>query len=402
MTNVPTITQDELLERIKTRLESRPHKSEYSHFNVAPAPAEPAAYGLILGAGFSYGVVPLVDELMKQTIGGYYYPDQDQTSLERPARVLRRDSARFWAGFNEATGKEKLPIVELDGEGLPKNPGAAYQCLFRYEGANALFAPVRREPGRKSYLDRLKRQREDSQAAEESTQAKPITGERFVKGFLRYLLDSGAEHGYGSTGRSELNPAHVYLASLLEAQQLGGGWTTGAFCRTIFTTNFDTLLQNALQKVNLLYRITDRPEKGLDGSDYDTEEGSIHLVYVHGSIFRHNPASTTDELSDLTGKNIEVLRACLESSDVIVIGYGGWNDGLMAALCQCDSGKHTVYWCDVRSRPASHTASFISGRDGDAVYAPLGEGGANELMRALYDKLMPADPDDAPLGSSES
>jgi hypothetical protein len=106
-------------------------------------------------------------------------------------------------------------------------------------------------------------------------------------------------------------------------------------------------------------------------------------------------------LSDLTGKNIEVLRACLESSDVIVIGYGGWNDGLMAALRQCDSGKHTVYWCDVRSRPASHIASFISGRDGDAVYVPLGEGGANDLMHALYDKLMPADPDDAPLGSSE-
>jgi hypothetical protein len=81
VTDIPTITQDEMLERIKARLESRPHKSDYSHFNVAPAPAEPAAYVLILGA--------------------------------------------------------------------------AYSCLFRYEGTNALFAPAHSEPRRKSYLDRL-------------------------------------------------------------------------------------------------------------------------------------------------------------------------------------------------------------------------------------------------------
>jgi hypothetical protein len=337
-----------------------------------------------------------VDELMKQTIGGYYYPDQDQTSLERPARVLRKDSARFWAGINEAARKEKLPIVELDEEGLPKNPGAAYQRLFKYEGANALFAQERRVPIRKSYLERFQQLREDSQAPEEPAQEKPNTGERFVKGFLQYVLDPGAEHGYGSTGRSELNSAHIYLASLLEAQQLGRGWTTCAFCRTIFTTNFDTLLQNALQKVNLLYRLTDRPEKGLDRSDFDAEEGPIHLVYVHGSILRHNPASTTDELSDLTGKNIEVLRACLESSDVIVIGYGGWNDGLMAALGQCDSSRHKVYWCDVRSRPSSHIASYLKGRAGRAAYVHLGEGGANDLMRTLFETLSPADTDKTP------
>ena len=95
MNDVLTITQDELVERIKAKLESRPHTATYSHFSLAPAPTEPAACVLILGAGFSYGVVPLVDELMQQAIGDYYYPDQDQTSLERPPSVLRKLSASF-------------------------------------------------------------------------------------------------------------------------------------------------------------------------------------------------------------------------------------------------------------------------------------------------------------------
>ena len=81
--------------------------------------------------------------------------------------------------------------------------------------------------------------------------------------------------------------------------------------------------------VNLLYRLTDRPEKGLDVSDFHGEEGPIHLVYVHGSVLRHNPASTIDELDSLASKNIDVLRGYLESHDLIVIG---WVNGRPRAL----------------------------------------------------------------------
>jgi hypothetical protein len=43
VTDLPTITQDELLERIKSRLESRLNTPSYSHFSLAPAPTELAA-----------------------------------------------------------------------------------------------------------------------------------------------------------------------------------------------------------------------------------------------------------------------------------------------------------------------------------------------------------------------
>jgi hypothetical protein len=102
--------------------------------------------------------------------------------------------------------------------------------------------------------------------------------------------------------------AHAHLAALLEAQQLGLRWDTCAFCRTIFTTNFDTLLQNALQMVNLLYTITDRPELGVHPSEFAEEETSIHLVYTHGSILRHNPASSTAALDALSNTNVMSRR----------------------------------------------------------------------------------------------
>jgi hypothetical protein len=390
MIDVPTITEEELVRRIKAKLDSKPFKPDYSDFDVAPAPIEPATYVLILGAGFSYGVVPLVDELVRQKIGDYYHPDQGGSSDERPTEVLRKDSASFWAEFNEAAARAKLQIVDLDREGLPKNPGAAYQRLFMYDGANMLFTQRGPKKSKPSYIKRPRQQHAERQEPMRRREEPSNTGERFVKGFLRYVLAPGSEHGYGFTGRNRLNAAHKYLAALLEAQQLGLGWTTRAFCRTIFTTNFDTLLQNGLQMVNLLYRVTDRPESGLHHSDFHVEEGPIHLVYTHGSILRHNPASTIDELTELENKNVDVLRGYLESRDVITIGYSGWNDGVMKALRRCNASRHKVYWCDVRSQPTSHVATFLRDRVGEAAYVHLGKAGADGLVRALYEALVPA------------
>lgn len=390
---MPAITQDELIGRIKTKLGSRPHGSTWHHYKAVPEATEPAAYVLILGAGFSYGVMPLVHELMHQTIGDYYVPDMDQSG-ERPADALRKHSAYFWAEFNEAVVKGNLPIVELNHEGLPANPSAAYQSLFTFEGANILFEKSEEKTQarkRMSWIGRLEERREKIRAGKKPAQEKSTLGAGFVRGFLRYVLDPGCESGYGSTGRSSLNEASIYLAALLEAQQLGDRWKTCAFCRTLITTNFDTLLQNALQMVNLLYRLTDRPEHGLERPDFDTEEGAIHLVYAHGSILRHNPASTIEEVGGLATKNIEVLRDYLECRDVIAIGYSGWNDGLMAALRRCDSNRHKIYWCGVDSQPASHIAEFLRERAGSAAYVDLGKTGADGLMRALYFALVPAE-----------
>lgn len=390
MAEVPIITKEELVERIISKLESSPEKPGYSHFDLAPVPADPAPYVLILGAGFSHGIVPLVDELMKQTIGGYYYPDQDQSSMERTTNVLRKNSKGFWKEFNNTAAQENLPIVDLGRDGLPIKPDEAYQYLFTFKGANAMFKDSQDDSYQKSYIERPKEERESVKELKDHEIKKPDKGERFVKGFLRYILDQGAEHGYGSVGRMRLNPAHIYLASLLEAQQLGRGLTTSAFCRTILTTNFDTLLQNSLQMVNILYRLTDRPERGMDIMDFQDEEGPIHLVYVHGSILRYNPASSLDDIDGLTQKNIEVLRSFLETRDIIIIGYSGWKDGLMKALYTCDSSKHKVYWCDILPKPSEHIENFIRSHGESASYINLGGGGANDLMRILYESIVSA------------
>jgi tetratricopeptide (TPR) repeat protein len=141
--------------------------------------------------------------------------------------------------------------------------------------------------------------------------------------------------------------------------------------------------------------ITDRPERGLDSADFPEHDRALHLVYTHGSILRHNAASTTVELSDLTRKNAQKIAEYLKSKDLLVIGYGGWDDSLMSALTWCDKTCHRIYWCNVHpadeaeANLAPAVRELLHSYAGQAYYVPLGAGGADGFMRDLYRALAP-------------
>ncbi|HET8549439.1 MAG TPA: SIR2 family protein [Bryobacteraceae bacterium] len=381
-TNLPTTPPAQVIEEIRAKLAEEPSR-------------QGPAYAMIVGAGFSYGVVPLTQELLHECIGDFYVLDAGGDGHERTRSQKRRYSARFWKEFNEAAPADAQRVA-LDKTGLPSNPSAAYQNLFDYRVAKELFSPPSDEADR-SYVGRLRR-------ARGVPKPKVVGGRKFVNEFLQYVLDpggyeaqpgrSGARGDYRTTGRNEINGAHFYLASLIELQQTGQLRNLRPFCRTVFTTNFDTLLQDALQLVNVLYTLTDRPERGLDSSDFPDGDPVIHLVYSHGSILRRNAASSVAEIQELKEKSTGALRNYLESRDILILGYGGWDDCLMSALGAC--GKHRIYWCDVYSPEAAKQSlapdvlEILTKRDSCATYVCLGSQGAEGFMARLFHALAPA------------
>jgi hypothetical protein len=116
-----------------------------------------AAYAMIVGAGFSYGGVPLTKELLRERIGDFYYPAESEGRRSR--KECRELSADYWKEFNVAASHAGEKPVEMDDAGLPANPSEAYQHLFSYRVANALFSPTT-DFNAESLLDRLQRQRD--------------------------------------------------------------------------------------------------------------------------------------------------------------------------------------------------------------------------------------------------
>ena len=147
-----------------------------------------AAYAMIVGAGFSHGSVPLTRELLNERIGDYYYLNQDMEGFERDSRQCRRLSADYWKEFNAAARDSGEPAVEVDGDGLPMQTSEAYQSLFTYRVANALFSSgPDLTAGR--YLARLMAQ--GTVRGSRPAAPRVLAGEKFVRDFLRNVLDPG-------------------------------------------------------------------------------------------------------------------------------------------------------------------------------------------------------------------
>ncbi len=308
-------------------------------------PRQPA-FTLILGAGFSYGLVPLTRDMMHAEIGPCLRGEPEGLA---PARK-RELTIEFWHEFNalnqaNATGCQ----VDLGDDGLPTDCTAAYQTVSRARAIGGIGTV------------------------------------REARDFLRTMI---------AKSRGRLNGAHFFLAALLDAQRRGNLHGKRPFCRTIFTTNFDSLLQTSLQLMGVLYYMTDRPELPLEPGHLVEDDEAIHLVYTHGSVHRPYLANTEEELKHLRVSNAPIFAPYLQDHGVIVVGYSGWHDTLVAALGRCINFAGNLYWCDVFSTPdapgrlSRYARKLMGSERGRRFYVPLGPEGADGLMGLLFQELV--------------
>jgi tetratricopeptide (TPR) repeat protein len=278
-----------------------------------------ARFTLVLGSGFSHGLVPTARELVEESLPLWVESNFDKERFDElskqsaAARMLI--AQRYWQKFiDQNTGHLTL---KLDPSTLlPADYTAAYKAAFdpHFNGAVG----------------------------------EPAEARKFQRTLMR--LD-----------QPRLNAAHFLLASLLGLQPYKSRGNAlfraeAAFCRLILTTNFDPFLQIALQSVNRLYLISDTPELGVSDDILDDQTDAIHLVYLHGSIHRRSQAANEESIKALKEKNARILAPVLKRHGVIVLGYSGWDDAIVEALLACDCFDHLLYWCGREPDPFAKAA----------------------------------------------
>lgn len=279
-----------------------------------------APFALVLGSGFSHGLVPTTRELVEESLPlwmksqneGRPYEDLKGLKPEERSAIAKE----FWSGF-VASNRSRGCDLELDFQtGLPKDAPAAYKAAFSSK-----------------YFDAV---------------GEPADARRLQRALMR--LD-----------QPRLNAAHFLLASLLGVQP-GKNRPSAlfkartAFSRLILTTNFDPFLQTALQAVNRLYFMSDTPDLGITDEISDDQTDAIHLVYLHGSIHRRSQAASDEDIRLLKEKNARTLAPVLKRHGVIVLGYSGWDDAIVEALAACDRFDHRLYWCGRETDPLAKGA----------------------------------------------
>jgi tetratricopeptide (TPR) repeat protein len=322
------------------------------------APAGQPAYALIFGAGFSYPLIPLASAMVRDVPWWLHWTQSAAAGdafPERTAVPADRQSAfeEFERGFwNQIVAAPERPsALALDAKtGRPdvaKHDAifAAYQALM-----DPRLPEVLGDPGLR-------------------------------RGYMRAAIERVGKR---------VNRAHAFLAGILGAQ-LGDEWRARfrrPFCRTVFTTNFDPLLQRSLQLVQTLYFMSDRPET-LE-PPRDDEHPAIHLLYTHGSVHRHVLLNTEEEIHRAQSRNASALAEYLKHKGVIVVGYSGWHDTVMSALQACEAFDGNLYWINVHSPQAAaqnlsqEVVEFLAARRGNAFYV---QATADEAMAALHAEL---------------
>ena len=320
------------------------------------------AYTLVFGAGASFGAVPTTKQMLGIPDEGRVHEHcipaflRERRHGQAPTPEQLPEIVRdFWGTF--LTANHNLAIT-LNAQNLPDNASiaAAYKGIFDHSRTSGLNTPAE------------------------------------AREYLRTIM---LRHQDGSI---LLNGTHFFLASLLSLQRRRGAKAEDGqplyvgqrdFTRTIFTTNFDPLLQVSLQLFQLLYYMTDRPELLAADSLHTDAHPALHLFYAHGSVHRPFLANTEYEINQLH-TNARDLAGYFSQHGVIVLGSAGWDDCILRALQQAPSFANNLYWLARGDSSISpEIRNFLCSRS-NTFWVPIGNG--DEFMAALHRHLCPGMP----------
>jgi hypothetical protein len=178
-------------------------------------------------------------------------------------------------------------------------------------------------------------------------------------------------------------PAHKSIAKLV----------ADGLIRIIITTNFDRLLEQALEEVGVAPFVIATP---------DAAEGAMPLAHsrctvvkVHGDYLDTRIKNTPGELAKYDKRVNKLLDQVFDEYGLIICGWSGeWDSALIATLERCKSRRFTTYWAAYQGQVGDKASSLIALRKAEVINIESADdffGKLSEKATALkeYDKHHP-------------
>lgn len=168
-------------------------------------------------------------------------------------------------------------------------------------------------------------------------------------------------------GEKAPTAAHEAIAKLVAA----------GYIKVIVTTNFDRLIETALEKQGISPVVIATP---------DSIKGAPPLVHsvctiikLHGDYIDTRIRNTADELSSYDAATNKLLDQVFDEYGLIVCGWSAeWDTALRAAFERCKSNRFTTYWTSrrdlvgaARDLAALRKAQVIKIGNADAFFSDL-------------------------------
>lgn len=131
--------------------------------------------------------------------------------------------------------------------------------------------------------------------------------------------------------RAEQNLEAWYLPSWLKAAGELLATSPAQFADVVLTTNFDPLIQVAIERSGGRARTSVLDQ---DGNIAQNHGSGSHVIHLHGHWTATDTLHTQVQLSQPRPRLQESLQRLLEDKAVVVLGYGGWDDVFSKALSE--------------------------------------------------------------------
>lgn len=167
-------------------------------------------------------------------------------------------------------------------------------------------------------------------------------------------------------------PAHHAIAELVER----------GFVRVIITTNFDRLLEAALNARGIAPSIIASPDQA-EGA-LPLAHSRITIIKVHGDYLDTRLKNTPAELSDYDERINGLLDQVFDEYGLVACGWSAeWDEALRAAIERCKSQRFSMFFAS-RSEPRGAALQLINHRR--AIVTPIDS--ADEFFVDLKEKLV--------------
>lgn len=170
-------------------------------------------------------------------------------------------------------------------------------------------------------------------------------------------------------GLKQPTVAHRAIASLV----------ANGYIRVIITTNFDRLLESALDDMGVVPSVIDSID-AVEGT-LPFAHNSCTILKVHGDYVDARIRNTTDELASYPVELNAVLDQALREYGLVVCGWSAeWDTALTEALLRTKSPWFSTYWISFREPGdrasaivASRQAQMITNMDADTFFERLAD-----------------------------
>ena len=166
-----------------------------------------------------------------------------------------------------------------------------------------------------------------------------------------------------------------------EAHKAIADMVANGYIRVIVTTNFDRLLEKALEEVGVTATVISTP---------DAAEGAIPLTHtrctilkVHGDYLDTRIKNTPDELTKFDNRIDGLLDRIFDEFGLIICGWSAeWDIALRAALERCKNHRFTTFWT-LRNDPNETVKKLISLRRAQPIQIQDADSFFQDLMEKV-------------------